>query len=129
MLKGAGHYESGYRPCHGSPELTHTQYRRPAHREADPSGEIVLPLNLIGTERAPRAISASCARCHGANCLGRGLGAFSKLAGQNPDYLDLSLQAYALVMRQVAVDLTAEQMRDAALYYASLTPGAGAGAR
>jgi cytochrome c553 len=53
------------------------------------------------------------------------------LAGQYADYLVLQLElfkkehrggsAYAHLMRPVAAGLTAEQMRDVALYYESLT--------
>ena len=52
------------------------------------------------------------------------------LAGQYPDYLVLQLElfkggqrggsAYAHLMKPVATRLTPEQMRDVALYYASL---------
>jgi cytochrome c553 len=48
---------------------------------------------LIGAERAPRAVVASCGRCHGMDGLGRGNSAFPALAGQREQYLVASLEA------------------------------------
>jgi cytochrome c553 len=78
----------------------------------------------------------ACAACHGPGVAPRNL-AYPELAGQYAPYLVLQLEIfkqefrggtdYAHIMRQVAAGLSAEQMRDAALYYASLvsstTPG------
>jgi cytochrome c553 len=192
VLKGAGHYETGCRPCHGNPALPQPriawkmtpsppylpprismwepdelfyivkhgikftgmpawpahqrddevwamvaflrkfpkldveEYRRLAHGEAAPSGAVAPLPDLLGAESVPRAITTSCARCHGVNGLGRGLGAFPKLAGQTPAYLDLSLQAFARgqrhsgIMQPIAAGLSQEEMRELARYYASL---------
>jgi cytochrome c553 len=192
VLKGAGHYETGCRPCHGSPELPQPriawkmtpsppylppripewepdelfyivkhgikftgmpawpalqrddevwavvaflrrfpaldaeEYRQLAQGEAAPSGEVEPLPDLVGPERVPRAITTSCARCHGVNGLGRGAGAFPKLAGQRLDYLFAALQAYAHgtrhsgIMQPVAAGLSQEEMRELARYYADL---------
>jgi cytochrome c553 len=192
VLKGAGHYDTGCRPCHGNPalpqpqiawkmtppppylpprisewqpdelfyivkhgikftgmpawpslqrddevwamvaflrrfpELDAAEYRRLTQGEAAPSGEVAQLPDLEGPERVPRAITTSCARCHGVDGLGRGLGAFPKLAGQTPAYLDLSLQAFARgtrhsgIMQPVAAGLSREEMGELARYYASL---------
>ena len=191
-LKGAGHYEFGCRPCHGSPALARPrvawqmtpsppylppkvseweneelfyivkhgirftgmpawpaqqrddevwamvaflrkfpklnaeEYTRMARGEAAESVEAAPLPGLLGPESVPPAITTSCARCHGVNGLGRGLGAFPKLAGQNFDYLDQSLQAYARgqrhsgVMQPIAAGLSDEEMRELARYYANL---------
>lgn len=74
--------------------------------------------NLSLGKPTPRAVILNCARCHGADGLGRGVGAFPKLAGQNPDYMYRSLQAYARgerhsgVMEPVVAGLSDEEMRD-----------------
>jgi cytochrome c553 len=192
VLKGAGHYETGCRPCHGTPALPQPriawkmtpsppylpprisewepdelfyivkhgvkftgmpawpalgrddevwavvaflrrfpaldaeEYRRLAQGEAAPSGEVAPIADLSGPESVPRAITTNCARCHGLNGLGRGVGAFPKLAGQTPAYLDLSLEAFAReqrhsgIMQPIAAALSREEMRELARYYASL---------
>lgn len=186
VLKGAGHYETGCAPCHGSPgrarsavadhmlpppprlheirsqrdpeelfyiikhgikftgmpswpsrqrddevwamvafilrlpELDGAGYQRLVHGEAQPVPE--------GDNSIAALASQRCARCHGAAGNGRGTGAFPKLAGQSPDYLYGSLQAYAKgerhsgVMQPVAAALEPEAMRALADYYSQLTP-------
>ena len=78
----------------------------------------------IPSQRVP-----SCADCHGPGATRRNP-VYPVLAGQYADYLVLQLElfkkeqrggsAYAHLMRPVAARLTPEQMRDVALYYASL---------
>ncbi|MGJ3262693.1 MAG: c-type cytochrome [Salinarimonas sp.] len=74
-------------------------------------------------------VAESCARCHGADGLGRGEGAFPELAGQKETYLYASLKAYAQgarqsgFMRPVAVGLSEPEMRALAAYYAELPAG------
>jgi cytochrome c553 len=81
---------------------------------------------LIGAERAPRAVVASCGRCHGMDGLGRGNAAFPALAGQREQYLVASLEAYAAdrrqsgIMQPSAAALPAEEMREVAAYYSRL---------
>jgi cytochrome c553 len=73
----------------------------------------------------------SCADCHGPGDTRRNA-AYPGLAGQHADYLVLQLElfehdrrggsVFASLMRPIAARLTPEQMRDAAAYYASLSP-------
>jgi cytochrome c553 len=194
VAKGAGHYETGCRPCHGSPELQPpriaramlppppylgsrvaewkpaelfyivkhglkftgmpawssqhrddevramvafllvlptldgAQYERLVHGDAPPANAVAPMTDLTGTP-LPRAVIASCARCHGVDGLGRGSPAFPKLAGQKKDYLVAALEAYARdarhsgIMQPIAADLDPEQMRAVANYYARLPAG------
>lgn len=88
--------------------------------DADPLTGLLVP------DRVPRAVRENCARCHGSNGAGRGAGAFPILAGQRPEYLYASLQAYARgerhsgIMEPVSAGLTDEGMRELADYYANL---------
>ncbi|MDQ3585299.1 MAG: c-type cytochrome [Acidobacteriota bacterium] len=108
------------------PELDAEGYRRLVSGEANLNREVAPIQGLLGPETMPRAITVSCARCHGMDGLGRGVGAFPKLAGQSPAYLYASLQAYARkerhsgVMEPNAVGLSDEEMRELARYYSSL---------
>ncbi|MBN1236949.1 MAG: c-type cytochrome [Gammaproteobacteria bacterium] len=77
------------------------------------------------------AEAAVCARCHGIDGRGRGLGAFPRLAGFPGEYLHATLESYASgirdsgIMEPVAASLDAESMRRVAAYYAE-QPAAGA---
>jgi cytochrome c553 len=196
LLKGAGHFEAGCRPCHGAPDLPRlprvpramlppppnlalvvpeyapeelfyivkhgikftgmpawpsqvrddevaamvaflvalpqldaAAYRRlvhgePAGGDASSAAEPLDP--LAGVEHAPRAVVASCGRCHGKDGRGRGNAAFPALAGQRETYLVLALEAYAAdrrqsgVMQPSAAVLGADEMREIAAYYSRL---------
>ena len=192
VLKGAGHYELGCRPCHGSPELRHPRiplgmtpfppylapviadwapdelyyvvkhgvkftgmpawpavqrddevwamvaflralprldaaaYRRLVMGDIAPGGDVEKLSGLTGRQPAPDGIEAACGRCHGVDGNGRGLGAFPKLAGQRPDYLVASLQAFAAgerhsgIMEPIAAGLGLDAMREIARHYAGL---------
>jgi cytochrome c553 len=107
------------------PELDAQEYRRLAH-----GGDIVTkedaPLQaLTGPDATPRVITHSCQRCHGLDGKGRG-SAFPKLNGQQPEYLEASLEAYALgqrhsgIMEPIAAGLSRAEMHDIARYYARL---------
>jgi cytochrome c553 len=81
-------------------------------------------------------VLANCARCHGRDGAGRGVGAFPKLAGQSEDYLLATLQAYAHgarrsgIMQPAAAKLSLAEMRELARHYAdagSLASGAPGG--
>lgn len=182
VLKGAGHYETGCRFCHGMPG--EPQPRVPLHMTPHPPrlsevvGEyddaglyyIVLHgLKFTGMpawpsqerydevwpvvaflrrlpeldeagyralvegpppkiEGAPELVTRACARCHGADGLGRGMGAFPKLAGQRPEYLRRSLIAYrenerhSGIMEPVAAELDDLEIAAVVNWYAALPP-------
>ena len=175
VLRGAGHFELGCRPCHGAPgdalatipqamtprppalservplwrprELFYIVKHGlkftgmpawPAQQRDDEVWALVafllrLPamdradyLELVTetpSESAPEIVTTTCARCHGLD--GAGRGAFPKLAGQRPEYLDRALQAYAGrrrhsgIMGPIATSLTASTRADAVRFYAS----------
>jgi cytochrome c553 len=83
------------------------------------------PIQAIAAE-VPRALVEHCGRCHGADGLGRGTGAFPKIAGQRAAYLGASLQAYARgqrhsgIMQPIAAALSAQELRLVTDYYARL---------
>ncbi len=194
VLRGAGHYETGCRPCHGSPDLPSPRipramtpappalppiivkndaetlfyvvkhgikftgmpawpaqerddevramvafllrlpqldavsYRKLVDGESDGSGAVV-PLPDLHELSPPEAVVKNCARCHGVDGRGRGVGAFPKLAGQSPRYFVEALRAYARgarhsgIMEPVAVALSPREEVDLALYYANLPVG------
>jgi cytochrome c553 len=74
------------------------------------------------------ATVTACQRCHGADGLGRGPGAFPRLAGQRAEYLAASLRAFAHgsrhsgIMEPIAVALSADEIEEVALYYAGQAP-------
>jgi cytochrome c553 len=113
------------------PDLDAGEYRKLVHGEGG-TPPIAMPPGAV-----PETVVSACARCHGADGLGRGAGAFPKLAGQSETYLYDSLRAYAEekrhsgTMEVVAAGLADEAMREVARYYAGLSqpapaPAAGA---
>ena len=84
---------------------------------------------VIASHGIPSQRVPACVACHGPGATRRNP-VYPVLAGQYADYLVLQLElfnkayrggsAYAHLMRPVAGRLTREQMRDVALYYASL---------
>ncbi len=207
VLKGAGHYETGCQPCHGSPALReppvaqamtpHPPYLPPGladwdakelfyivkhgikftgmpewpasgtrddevwavvafllklpdldaeayaqlvsvddaavDADAAPLRQLTAPDRQGAAARSAavrRLAARSCARCHGAQGEGRGVGAFPRLAGQKPDYLYNSLLAYARgerhsgMMEPIAAGLSAEEMRALARFFARQGPAA-----
>jgi cytochrome c553 len=95
------------------PSLDADGYRRLVH--GDPSA----------IEGAPSVVVERCARCHGADGLGRGEGAFPRLAGQKPVYLRRALEAYAIgtrhsgIMEPIAASLDRAAIEQAVEWYAS----------
>ncbi len=83
----------------------------------------------IASQGIPSQRVPSCADCHGPGATRRNP-VYPELSGQYADYLVLQLESfkknvrggtnYAHIMRQVTAGLTPQQMRDVALYYASL---------
>jgi cytochrome c553 len=90
------------------------------------NGEAPASIQLL-PDTMPRAIVESCARCHGKEGLGRGVGAFPTLAGQSFEYLYLSLQAFRRgerhsgVMGPVAAALNEPEIQEISRYYSDLT--------
>lgn len=191
ILKGAGHFETGCAPCHGSPtrppspitaamtphappltsaasewepeelfsvvkhglkftgmpawpaqerddevwavvaflltlpDLDAETYRRLVYGDEGERGGATALGFPAGGGRVP-TVAATCTRCHGADGLGRGAGAFPRLAGQRPAYLYLALHAYASgnrhsgVMEPMAADLSGDEMRALARHYSRL---------
>lgn len=176
VLKGAGHYETTCRACHGAPPSPRSPIAlgmeppppnlaarvaswndgelfsivkhgimftgMPAWPEPQRDDEVWamvaflrrLPglsaadynqLAGVDVTNAPRGAEV-CARCHGADGIGGGTGAFPKLAGQSPTYLRLALEAYSRggrrsgIMRSVLVDMGPEQIEAVSMYYGGL---------
>jgi len=100
------------------PGLDREGYRRLVHGDVAP---------VVTTGIAARA-QALCARCHGADGLGRGSAAFPALAGQPAGYLSGALRAYASgarhsgMMAVVARALEPGELEALAEHYAGL-PG------
>lgn len=192
VLRGAGHYETGCRPCHGapgdpmpripfamtphppelSPRVPSWSAKQlfyivkhgvkftgmpawPAQERDDevwavvaflrrlPSldeagyaslvrgGESELPeLSTTSAVAPPDIVTATCARCHGADGQGRGVAAFPKLAGQRAEYMRRAMRAYAVgerhsgIMGPIAAGLSTAAVGKAVSYYSSLSsPG------
>jgi cytochrome c553 len=108
------------------PELDEAGYRRLVYGEETEDPRPAALTDLGGSEDLPTALVQTCARCHGREGLGRGLGAFPKLAGQHYEYLAASLAAYASgqrhsgIMEPVAASLSREELDKLARYYSNL---------
>lgn len=112
------------------PELDTEEYRRLSLGEGEPSvmggARAAARLRALGGSDGASidGIVESCARCHGADGAGRGVGAFPILAGQTERYLHASLRAYALgerhsgIMQPLVAGLDDTVMRSLARYYA-----------
>jgi cytochrome c553 len=76
----------------------------------------------------PLAVVQNCVRCHGIDGVGRGTGAFPKLAGQRRNYLENALKAYATgerhsgTMGPISAGLKADAIPKVARYYSQLAP-------
>lgn len=108
------------------PGLDARTYARLAR--GDHAGEDTGPpiQDLLGPAAVPRPIAESCGRCHGIDGLGRGVGAFPRLAGQRPAYLMATMHAYARgerhsgIMEPVAAALGPDEIREIAKHYSGL---------
>ncbi len=98
------------------PRLDREGYRRLVHGDVAP----------VATGAVAARAHALCARCHGADGLGRGSAAFPALAGQPAPYLSAALRAYASgarhsgMMQPVAAALEPAELEALALHYAAL---------
>ncbi len=110
------------------PGINVDEYRRLTGTNAELNGYAVPLERRVAPTNVPVAITTSCARCHGFDGLGRGTGAFPKIAAQSSVYLYHSLLAYERsdrhsgVMGPVAAVLSKDEMIELANYYASLRP-------
>jgi cytochrome c553 len=114
------------------PQLDPAAYRRLAYGDTAPAPDVVTKSSLVGSPAPPLAVRNVCWRCHGLDGTGRGPGAFPSLAGQRAEYLHAALRAFADrgrfsgIMSGIAANLSEDEMRAAATYYAALPPRAGA---
>lgn len=105
------------------PGLNAAEYQSLVQGPAPAEGGDAPIHGLIEPADAPRAVLQSCARCHGLDGRGRGLGAFPRLAGQTPQYLENALLAYTRgarhsgIMQPLAAGLDRREIRAIALYY------------
>lgn len=103
------------------PDMPPEEYRKLALGET--AGDYDAGLEGLADPFAP--VLAECARCHGRDGQGRGVGAFPRLTGQSEAYLLASLQAYAQgrrhsgIMQPAAVPLDEAQMRRLAAHFAN----------
>lgn len=83
-----------------------------------------------GDAEAGKKKAAVCAACHGQNGIAQ-IKTYPNLAGQNAEYLVLALKAYknkqrtggqAAIMQGQAANLSEEDMKNLAAYYANLDP-------
>ena len=103
------------------PELSAEEYVRLTQGKTEP----VFSLSDLGGPESPALVLQNCARCHGFDGLGRGLGAFPKLAGQHKEYLEAALAAYAGgarhsgIMQPISAALSKTEISQLAEYYSS----------
>jgi cytochrome c553 len=192
VLRGAGHFEVGCRPCHGAPGdrlpvVAHAMTPHPpelaprvptwrtrelfyivkhgvkftgmpawpATQRNDEVWAVVAFLRQLPGMQAgdyerlvrsdgvlltdlmggvdeplspPDVVVEICARCHGIDGNGRGVGAFPKLAGQRLEYMRRAFHAYADgrrhsgIMQPIVANLPEESRHHALQFYASLKP-------
>jgi cytochrome c553 len=110
------------------PKLDVDEYRRVVGIDRAVSAVAAPIQQMAAAESVPRSVVQRCARCHGIDGGGGGLGAFPRLAGQRPVYLENALRAFAAgrrhsgIMEPIAAALTAAEMREAALYFSRQSP-------
>lgn len=108
------------------PDMAPEQYWRLAGSDTAAAGSERSRLRALDDRLADSL--AVCARCHGRDGGGRGIGAFPRLNRQSEDYLLSSLRAYARgerfsgIMQPVAASLDEDTMRRLARHFASVEP-------
>ena len=106
------------------PGMEATEFRRLAYGDAGSAARTASRTARLGPPLSDAL--ADCARCHGADGMGRGDGAVPRLAGLDADYLRASLVAFARgdrhsgIMQPVAAGLDAGQMRRLSKHFAAL---------
>jgi cytochrome c553 len=110
------------------PEMSPEEYQKLSGGEVASRSDIVgETAELIGIAGPVGNDLLACGRCHGLKGTGGGAGGFPRLAGQKQDYLYETMKSYAIgnrpsgMMQPVAVELTDEQLRQLASYYAGIT--------
>jgi cytochrome c553 len=118
------------------PEMEPEEYRRLALGElVGQPAALALDQGLDRLTDPFEPVLADCARCHGRDGAGGGVGAFPRLSGQSELYLLATLEAYAQgtrhsgIMQPAAAQLSEAEMRRLAEHYAGiedapLTPSA-----
>lgn len=108
------------------PELTEQEYLRMVSGASQVIGQVT-PLEVLsGRSVVVQSLTESCNRCHGMDGQGREEGLAPKLAGQKPQYLEASLEAYRQgkrhsgIMEPIAVGLSREEIREVAEYYGKI---------
>jgi cytochrome c553 len=108
------------------PQLDAGAYRRLVYGDAGSSSDSSPSLPTTGSQAPPAVVRNVCWRCHGLDGTGRDADAFPSLAGQRAGYLYGSLRAFADrqrfsgIMSGIAAGLDDDDMRGAAMYYASV---------
>ncbi|WP_284164754.1 c-type cytochrome [Frigidibacter sp. SD6-1] len=106
-------------------------YRELAH-EGGSAAPVGAAVAFGGMRESSRSTIDNCARCHGADGMGRD-GTAPKLAGQSEGYLLAALDAYAADRRQsgfmepVAIALTPQERADLARRYSAMAADLGTG--
>jgi cytochrome c553 len=110
------------------PEMAPAEYRRLALGElTDEPSLRVLDQGLDRLADPFEPVLAECARCHGRDGAGRGVGAFPRLWGQSESYLYATLEAYAEglrysgIMQPAAAQLSEAEMHRLAAHYARVS--------
>jgi cytochrome c553 len=109
------------------PELDGAEYRALVYGDAALEPTEAALLQRLEPAEEPPLISTSCVRCHGVEGKGRTPSAVPKLSGQRLEYFVATLEALAAgerhsgIMGPVAANLSREQVRALARYYASVS--------
>lgn len=109
------------------PELSPQTYRLWARGEAALAARTAQENAKLLALAGPVGDSvAACARCHGFDGAGVGIGAFPRLSDLSAEYLHQALETYAIgarpsgIMQPVAAELSESEMRELATYYAGI---------